>query len=41
MPSDLITYELKGKVALIGLNRPEKRNAIIAPLLEGLAEAVV
>ena len=28
MTDDLITYELKGNVALIGLNRPDKRNAI-------------
>lgn len=28
MTSDLITYQLDGRIALIGLNRPEKRNAI-------------
>ena len=26
--SAFVTYELKGKVAHIGLNRPEKRNAM-------------
>lgn len=28
MASELITYQLDGRIALIGLNRPEKRNAI-------------
>ena len=28
MSQDLVTYELDGRVALIGLNRPDKRNAI-------------
>ncbi|HEY9280882.1 MAG TPA: crotonase/enoyl-CoA hydratase family protein [Eoetvoesiella sp.] len=36
----LITYELQDKVALIGLNRPEKRNAINRSLLQDLQEAV-
>ncbi|MBX5454135.1 MAG: crotonase/enoyl-CoA hydratase family protein [Acidobacteriia bacterium] len=35
-----ITYELREGVAWIGLNRPEKRNAINDALLEALAAAV-
>ncbi|MFD1913739.1 crotonase/enoyl-CoA hydratase family protein [Halodurantibacterium flavum] len=35
-----ITYEQKGAVALIGLNRPAKRNAISDNVVEALAEAV-
>jgi enoyl-CoA hydratase/carnithine racemase len=41
MPSDLITYELDGAVAIIGLNRPEKRNAINNDLVMQLRDAVV
>lgn len=41
MATDIITYELKGKVALIGLNRADKRNAINAAVLEGLSEAAI
>ncbi len=40
MEKDVVTYELEGRVALIGLNRPEKRNALSLDLLHGLAEAV-
>jgi (methylthio)acryloyl-CoA hydratase len=36
----LVTYELRGPVALIGLNRPEKRNAISDRVVEALAAAV-
>jgi (methylthio)acryloyl-CoA hydratase len=36
----LVTYELHGPVAVIGLNRPEKRNAISDRVVEALAEAV-
>jgi (methylthio)acryloyl-CoA hydratase len=36
----LVTYELQGPVALIGLNRPEKRNAISDRVVEALAAAV-
>lgn len=36
----LVTYELKGAVALIGLNRPEKRNAISDRFVEAIHEAV-
>jgi (methylthio)acryloyl-CoA hydratase len=38
-PSD-ISYELDGAVALIGLDRPAKRNAINDALVEGLRRAV-
>jgi (methylthio)acryloyl-CoA hydratase len=38
--SDALTYELDGSVALIGLNRPEKRNAIDDALVEALRLAV-
>ena len=35
-----LTYEVKGDVAIIGLNRPEKRNAISDRFVEALASAV-
>ncbi len=41
MAADVVTYELRGKVALIGLNRADKRNAINAAVLEGLGEAAI
>ena len=41
MSSDLVTYELDGAVALIGLNRPKKRNAINNDVVMQLREAVV
>lgn len=37
---DLVTYELKGDIALVGLNRPEKRNAISDRFIEAIAVAV-
>jgi len=37
----LVTYELEGDVALIGLNRPEKRNAFNPELREQLLAAVL
>jgi len=37
---DYLTYELKGDVAVLGLNRPEKRNAISDAFIEELAVAV-
>ena len=40
MSDQLITYELEGKVAKIGLNRPAKRNALSAELAKQLDEAV-
>jgi enoyl-CoA hydratase/carnithine racemase len=41
MTSDVVTYELRGKVALIGLNRADKRNAINEAVLNGLSEAAI
>ncbi len=40
MTKPLVTYALEGEIALIGLNRPEKRNAISDAMVEALAEAV-
>lgn len=40
MSEALITYELDGAVALIGLNRPDKRNAINEDLIAQLRDAV-
>lgn len=37
---DIITYELKGNVAHVGLNRAEKRNAISDRVVEALALAI-
>ena len=37
----VVTYELEGEVALIGLNRPEKRNALSPALMEQLRAAVI
>jgi enoyl-CoA hydratase/carnithine racemase len=39
-PSALVSYELRGKVAWIALDRPRKRNAISDALLEALVAAV-
>ena len=41
MSDDMITYELDGNVALIGLNRPDKRNAMNDTVIGLLREAVV
>lgn len=38
--SNWVTYELDGPVALVGLNRPDKRNAISDRFVEALLEAV-
>ncbi len=38
--SSFVTYELRGDVAHIGLNRPEKRNAISDRFVETIAAAV-
>jgi enoyl-CoA hydratase/carnithine racemase len=38
--SAFVTYELDGPIALIGLNRPEKRNAIGDRVVEALDEVV-
>ncbi|MBD8687545.1 MULTISPECIES: crotonase/enoyl-CoA hydratase family protein [unclassified Rhizobium] len=37
---DFVTYELRGNIALVGLNRPEKRNAISDAFVESIAQAV-
>jgi enoyl-CoA hydratase/carnithine racemase len=39
-PVELVTYELDGNVALIGLNRPDKRNAINDAVVEQLRVAL-
>ena len=39
--SDIVQYELDGDVAILTLNRPEKRNAVSDRLIEALAEAVL
>lgn len=41
MSSELVTYALDGPVALIGLNRPDKRNAINEDVVWALRDAVV
>ena len=40
MSDQLVTYELEGKVAKIGLNRPAKRNALSSELSKQLNDAV-
>ena len=40
MPEPLVTYALEGDIALIALNRPEKRNAISDAMVEAIAAAV-
>jgi enoyl-CoA hydratase/carnithine racemase len=40
MSSKFITYEVEGEIALVGLDRAEKRNAISDELLRQLREAV-
>jgi enoyl-CoA hydratase/carnithine racemase len=39
--TDFVTYALEGPVALVGLNRAEKRNAISDALVEALERAVI
>jgi enoyl-CoA hydratase/carnithine racemase len=39
--ASLVTYERRGDVAMIGLNRPEKRNAVSDRMVEALAAAVL
>jgi enoyl-CoA hydratase/carnithine racemase len=41
MTEPLISYQLDGNLALIGLNRPDKRNAINDPLIDELRVAVL
>lgn len=40
MSEQLVTYEVNGDIAMIGLNRAAKRNAIGDALIEALADAV-
>jgi enoyl-CoA hydratase/carnithine racemase len=37
---DVVTYEVQGRVAIITLNRPEKRNSFSQRIFDGLREAV-
>ena len=39
MDDELVTYEMDGPVALIGLNRPAKRNALNLALMADLEAA--
>ncbi len=41
MSEPLVTYELDGRIALIGLNRPDKRNALNEACINALREAVL
>jgi enoyl-CoA hydratase/carnithine racemase len=41
MSTGLITYDVEGKVALIGLNRADKRNAISEAVITELRDAVL
>ncbi|MHC9237410.1 crotonase/enoyl-CoA hydratase family protein [Pseudooceanicola sp. 502str34] len=38
--ADFVTYEMRGDVALVGLNRPEKRNAVSDRFIEEIGRAV-
>ncbi|MFK5980251.1 MAG: crotonase/enoyl-CoA hydratase family protein [Rhizobiaceae bacterium] len=40
MNSEFVTYDVEGDVALIGLNRPEKRNAISDRFIDALAQTI-
>ena len=37
----VVTYELEGEIALIGLNRPDKRNALSPELMKELRDAAL
>lgn len=39
MTDEFVTYELRGDIALVGLNRPQKRNAISDRFVEAIAAA--
>ncbi|QDL92796.1 crotonase/enoyl-CoA hydratase family protein [Paroceanicella profunda] len=41
MSEEFLTYELDGDIALIGLNRPEKRNAISDTFVEAIASVAL
>jgi len=38
--SEIVTYEVKGRVALITLNRPEARNAVNGDVAQGMESAI-
>ena len=40
MNAEFLTYAVEGQTALIGLNRPHKRNAISDRFVEAIGEAV-
>ena len=40
MTTDIVTYDRDGDIALIGLNRPDKRNALSEALITGIEGAV-
>src|SRR4029453_14001952 len=37
----VVTYELEGEIALVGLNRPDKRNCFNPDVMKGLLQAIV
>jgi (methylthio)acryloyl-CoA hydratase len=41
MSTEMITYELEGDIAIIGLNRPDKRNAMNDRVIGLLRDAVI
>ena len=41
MSEDVVTYRLEGRIAVVGLNRPDKRNAIDEAVIVRLREAVL
>ena len=38
--SDIVQYEVRGRIALITLNRPEARNAVNGDVAEGMEAAI-
>ena len=36
----VVTYELEGEIALVGLNRPDKRNCFNPEVQKGLRDAI-
>jgi enoyl-CoA hydratase/carnithine racemase len=41
MTDEFVTYKLEGRIALVGLNRPDKRNAINEAVIDELRQAVL
>ena len=37
---EVVTYELEGQIALVGLNRPDKRNCFNPTVMKQLREAI-